>query len=325
MRRPVVLEGRQHYVTVSIGVAVSPPSDAEELLARADAAMYEAKARGRDRVGTSPDRVIREKRERLVIATELRRALETDGLALHYQPIVELATGRAVGVEALCRWTHPELGVVAPERFVAVAEATGLVGMLDRWVLLRAASDARALVEHGLLGPHGRLAVNLSVQSIDAGLEELVDGAVDGVGVLYEALAIEVTETGVMADPDAAAATLRRLRDRGLGVHIDDFGTGYSSLNYLRRLPITGIKIDRSFIQELGAAPDDLAITMSIIDLSQSLGVRVIAEGVENQQQLALLREHGCWAGQGYLWSPALPLPALMKRLGRFRGPGPRG
>jgi diguanylate cyclase (GGDEF)-like protein/PAS domain S-box-containing protein len=321
LRQPVTSEGRPHYVTSSIGIALSPPSDPEELLALADAAMYDAKSRGRDRVGNPNDEILRETRERVDLASKLREALESDALALHYQPIVELAAGRVVGLEALCRWTDPVLGSIPPDRFVAVAESTGLIGTLDRWVLRRAAADARTLVDLGLLGPDGKVAVNLSAHNVvDPGLESLVHRAVDEAGIPLESLALEVTETGVMSDPEMAAAVLRRLRERGLGVHVDDFGTGYSSLSYLRRLPISGIKIDRSFIKDLATEPDDLAITVSIIELSRSLGIRTIAEGVETPQQLALLRERGCWAGQGYLWAPALPLPALVDLLDRTGG-----
>lgn len=321
LREPVTSGGRAYYVTSSIGVALSPPSDPEELLALADAAMYDAKSRGRDRVGSPNGRLLQETRERVDLATKLREALDSEVLSLHYQPIVELASGQLVGVEALCRWTDPELGPIPPDRFVGVAESTGLIGALDRWVLRRAAVDARVLVDRGLLGPQGKVAVNLSAHNVvEAGLEALVRQAVEEAGIPYEALALEVTETGVMSDPEGAAAVLGRLRERGIGVHVDDFGTGYSSLSYLRRLPISGIKIDRSFIKDLATEPDDLAITVSIIELSRSLGIRTIAEGVETPEQMALLEQRGCWAGQGYLWSPALPLPALIELLDRRGG-----
>lgn len=321
LRQPVIWEGERYYVTSSIGIALSPSPDPEELLARADAAMYQAKARGRDRVSTSSDLARQETRNRLTLATELRQALETDELTLHYQPIVEMATGQVVGAEALCRWNHPLLGSVPPDRFVAVAESSGLIGALDRWVLRRAAADAGALVERRLLGPNGKVAVNLSAQNIaDVELEALVRRAVEDAGIPYGALALEVTERGVMTDPEAAADVLERLRERGVGVHVDDFGTGYSSLSYLRRLPISVIKIDRTFIKDLTTEPDDLAITVAIIELSRSLGIRTIAEGVETPEQLALLRRRGCWGGQGYLWSPALPLPTFIELLERTSG-----
>ena len=318
LREPVTSGGRLHYVTSSIGVALSPPSDPEELLALADAAMHGAKSRGRDRVGSPDGRLLQETRERVDLAAKLREAIDSELLALHYQPIVELASGEVVGVEALCRWTDPELGPISPDRFIAVAESTGLVGALDRWVLRRAAMDARVLVDRGLLGPQGKVAVNLSAHNVvEAGLEALAHQAVEEAGIPYPALALEITETGVMSDPELAAAVLGRLREHGIGVHVDDFGTGYSSLSYLRRLPISVIKIDRTFIKDLATEPDDLAITVSIIELSRALGIRTIAEGVETPQQLALLKQRGCWAGQGYLWSPPLPLPALIELLER--------
>jgi diguanylate cyclase (GGDEF)-like protein/PAS domain S-box-containing protein len=321
LHEPIEVDGDRMYVTASVGIATAPPLDAERLIRRADAAMYDAKSRGGARASLFDESLGERADEELTLSTDLRQAIELDQLHVHYQPIIELDTGNFIGVEALARWEHPTMGSVPPDRFVRIAEHTGLIAELDRWVLRRAACDARTLLDHHLLPSNGRVAVNISAHNV-AGmeLEQAVRSAVADAHVPYTALALEVTETGVMVDPDRACEVLTSLQALGVRTKIDDFGTGYSSFTYLRRLPVSAIKIDRAFIGEMLHDPDDLAIIVSIIDLARSVHVRTIAEGVETAEQLVLLRRLGCWAAQGFLWSPAVPLLDLVRMLRTTRG-----
>lgn len=312
LAEPVVVENRTLYVTASVGIAAAPPLDAEELLSHADAAMYDAKARGRARARVFDSAMAATAHEQLELSNELRHALEHDGLEVHYQPIVGLERGELIGVEALCRWQHPTLGWVPPDRFVTLAEETGLVAGLDRWILRRVTRDTRVLLERGVLGASGRVSVNISARNVgDPSLETAVRDAVASAAIPFNRIALEVTETGVMADPDNACRVLEALKELGVRIQLDDFGTGYSSLTYLRRLPVSTLKIDRSFIRDMMDEPDALAIAASIVDLAQSVHLQTIAEGIETPEQLTTLRRLGCWGGQGYLWSRAVPLDEL--------------
>jgi EAL domain-containing protein (putative c-di-GMP-specific phosphodiesterase class I) len=218
-----------------------------------------------------------------------------------------------LGVEALCRWNHPSRGMVPPVIFVTVAEDTGLIGALDRWVLHRACKDTRVMVDHGVLGSHGYVGVNLSARNVaDVALQATVRSAVETAGIPYDRIALEVTETGAMSEPENAGRLLDELRDLGVAITLDDFGTGYSSLNYLHQFPVSTVKIDRAFVQHIAENRDDLAITVSIIDLARSAELVTVAEAVETTDQLNLLRTMGCRAGQGYLWSPAVPVDELI-------------
>jgi diguanylate cyclase (GGDEF)-like protein/PAS domain S-box-containing protein len=307
---PVDVGDRGIYVSASLGIAVSPPLDGDDLLRFADAAMYDAKARGRSRAVVFDQRLARSADERWQLSNDLRQAIDSSSLQLWYQPIVDLATGRLLALEALCRWEHPTLGMVSPDRFVTVAEQTGLSTMLDTWVLRTACEATRDFMAAGLFADGGHVAVNISARSLgDAELESAVRDAVAAAGIPFHALALEVTETGVMVDPDRAVRLLQDLQSLGMSIALDDFGTGYSSLTYLRRLPVSTIKIDRSFIREMADDPDDMAIVVSIVDLARSVDLTVVAEGIETPAQLALLRGLGCAAGQGFLWSR--PVPAV--------------
>ena len=314
LAEPIVVDDRTLYITGSIGIASAPPLDAEELLSHADEAMYVAKARGRARAQVFDSAMAAVAHEQLVLSNELRHALEQDELQVHYQPIVDLESAQLVGVEALCRWQHPTLGWVPPDRFVQLAEETGLIASLDRWMLRRATRDARTLIDRNVLGPNARVSVNISARNVgDCGLEAAVRESVADAEIPYGHLALEVTETGVMADPDSAIRVLGSLQKLGVKVQLDDFGTGYSSLAYLRRLPVSTLKIDRSFVNDMIDEPDALAIVVAIVDLARSVHLSTIAEGIETQEQLAILRRIGCGSGQGYLWSPAVPLHELLK------------
>jgi EAL domain-containing protein (putative c-di-GMP-specific phosphodiesterase class I) len=296
-------------VGASVGVAVAPEHgrQLEELLRRVDMAVQTAKQQGGGLVVYStacdpydPDR--------LALLGELRNALEaTQQLALHYQPKVTLADRRVVGAEALLRWRHPKRGNIPPNRFIPVAEQAGLIRPLTRWVLGTALQQGRSWYARGRLLP---VAVNLSARSLhDPGLVDEIAGALDANGLPPELLLLEITESAVMVDPARAAETLRQLHERGVGVSIDDFGTGYSSLGYLRSLPVTELKIDRTFVSGMGAEGGaDRAIVRSTSELGHNLGLRVVAEGVEDETTFELLAAIGCDLAQGY-WI-GRPMPA---------------
>jgi diguanylate cyclase (GGDEF)-like protein/PAS domain S-box-containing protein len=321
LAHPIATDDRTLYVSASVGIAAAPPLEAEQLLSHADAAMYDAKARGRSRARVFDSAMAATAHEQLELSNELRHALEHDELEVHYQPIVHLESGELVGAEALCRWQHPKLGWVPPDRFVTVAEETGLVASLDRWMLRRATRDTRTLIDRAVLGARARVSVNISARNVgDASVEAAVRQSVAAAEIPYTRIALEVTETGVMADPDNACRVLDSLQKLGVKIQLDDFGTGYSSLTYLRRLPVSTLKIDRSFVRDMLDEPDALAIAVSIVDLARSVHLQTIAEGIETAEQLATLRRIGCWGGQGYLWSPAVPIDELTELFTRDGG-----
>ncbi|MGV7211299.1 EAL domain-containing protein [Oxalobacteraceae bacterium A2-2] len=304
--QPVMLEGKEFFVTCSIGVAVyaGDGSPAQHLIEHADIAMYRAKKLGRNNTQFYEPAMNEEALERVRIVSALRNALERDELVLHYQPQADVRSGAVVGVEALLRWRHPELGMVAPDRFIGLAEETGLIVPIGAWVLRTACLQARAWQEAG----HGplRVAVNLSPrQFAEAGLADQVAAVLAETGLAPACLDLELTEGLFMNDVGQAVEQLQRLKALGVAISIDDFGTGYSSLSYLRRFPIDVLKIDRSFVSDI--AGDEAAIVDSIIALAHNLALKVIAEGVETAAQLDYLRGHGCDEYQGYYLSPALP------------------
>jgi diguanylate cyclase (GGDEF)-like protein/PAS domain S-box-containing protein len=310
LSEPLDVFGQRVYVSASIGVAISPPDTSDKLLRSADAAMYDAKARGRARISVFDAATAESTADRLALSTDLRDALAGNQLALHYQPVVDVQTGAVVGVEALLRWDHPLRGVVPPDQFVPVAEATGLAQALDEWVLERACADQVRL--RGFLGADAYLSVNISAGFLnDPDLEAHVVAALGPSVAAGRGLVLEITETALMEDLPRAGDMLARLRTHGISIAIDDFGTGYSCLGYLAQLPIDTLKIDRGFVEHITDDADALAITVSIVDLAHTLGLTTVAEGVETAEQWALLRRLHCLTGQGYVWSPALPLDEL--------------
>ena len=327
---PIDVEHRALRVGASVGIAVTPPldGDATTLLKHADVAMYEAKARGRSRSQVFDATFARQAGEQRRLAAELREALAQDLLDVHYQPVFDLVTNRMVGVEALARWQHPVGGPVSPATFVPLAEAHGFIAELDRWVLDRACLDIASALDTGDLPSDVRVAVNLSARSLDdSALVATVADAVHRSGLPPEALVLEVTETAVLQNRDAARASLEGLRAIGTGVHLDDFGTGYSSLSFLRELPVTGVKIDRSFVRDAVDRPEDLAITEAIVRLARGLGLETVAEGIETVEQRDLLRRLGCSNAQGFWWSGAVPIYDLpgagLSRVARRHDPRP--
>ena len=292
-------------LTASIGVATSPTASAEELLRHADTALHAAKAAGRHRVRVFDSRLAATDNHRL--GADLRRAIEHDELRLHHQPVVDLATGRVVGTEALARWSHPVHGEVPPDRFVAVAEQLGLAPQLDRWALRRALTDTRSLRDSGALAPSSHVAVNVSAYTLgEPDLDGWISDTVLNAGFKPTEVLLEVTESAIMADAPTALGVLARLRERGFAIAVDDFGTGHSSLAYLHHLPVTVLKIDRSFVADVASDPSALAIAGSIVELARTVGLTVVAEGVETVEQADLLRTLGCDAGQGWLWGRAM-------------------
>jgi len=299
------------YTTASIGIALGEPSyeRPEEVLRDADSAMYRAKDLGKARHHLFDPSMHARAVTLLKLETDLRRALERKEFALVYQPMVELATGRPVGLEALVRWDHPERGRVLPTDFIGIAEDTGMIGPLGDWVIGEACRQAAAWLAIGALPLGASVAVNLSARQLGRpGLDATIERALDAAGLPAERLELEITESVLMDNPEAAAAALRRLRGRGMRIAIDDFGTGFSSLGYLARLPIDKLKIDRVFVSRLASGAPDQAVVRTIVALGASLGMEVVAEGVETDEQRTILSALGCTRAQGFLF--ARPLEA---------------
>ena len=307
LERPFEIDGVTIDIGASVGVACYPEDgqDVGTLLQRADVAMYQAKAAGGGWQSHRPSHD-GNSRGRLALVSELKRALERDELVLHYQPKVELRTGEARGVEALVRWDHPGRGLLGPGEFITLAEQTGLIRSLTRWVLDEALRQVAAWRSEGTILT---VAVNLSARSLlDPSLPEQVDRVLRRNGLEAAALELEITESSLMADPGGAREILGRLRDLGVRLAIDDFGVGHSSLAYLGRLPVDDIKVDRSFVLGMEEDPGDAAIVRSTIELARSFGLETIAEGVETPSAWHRLAEMGCDRVQGYLL--ARPMPA---------------
>jgi diguanylate cyclase (GGDEF)-like protein len=306
LEQPISLDGLEVEIGASVGVAIAPghATDATALLKRADLAMYDAKTSSRGLRLYEPELDTSNPR-RLTLVSELRTALQDGTIQVHVQPQATLRTGEVVGVEALVRWEHPELGWVSPEEFIPVAERSGLIGPLTTRVLdLSLAACARWRAAGLDLG----IAVNLSTRSLhDADLVDEVDRMLRRHGVPADRLTLEVTEGSVMADPTRAIALLHKLRDLGVRLSVDDFGTGYSSLSYLQRLPVQEVKIDRSFIAALSQERENVAIVRAIVDLGRHLGLEVVAEGVEDAATWDLLTSMNCDLVQG--WHLARPMP----------------
>jgi diguanylate cyclase (GGDEF)-like protein len=306
--QPCQAESFELTVTLSIGIAMYPADgpDFETLSRCADAAMYRAKHDGRNTYRFfTPEMQVRSAHN-LQMENALRRALERKQLLLHYQPQISLHDGGVIGVEALLRWQHPELGMIAPADFIPIAEESGQILPIGEWVLRSAVTQLKDWMDGGLTPM--TMAVNLSaVQFRHPHLPELVAQILDEAKLAPHCLELELTEGVAMDDAPAAIAVMDRLHARGVRMSIDDFGTGYSSLSYLKRFKVHRLKIDQSFVRDIGEDPEDRAIVSAIISLADSLGLQTIAEGVETEGQLTFLCEQGCKEVQGYYFSKPLP------------------
>lgn len=313
------LSGREYHVTASIGVSTYPDDgeDLQALLKNADIAMYRAKEQGRNSFQFYSAQMNVHSVERLALESGLRRALERHELILYYQPQIDIRRGYITGMEALARWQHPELGLLAPDRFIHIAEETGLIVPIGEWVLQTACEAQRVWQSLGFRDI--TVAVNLSPRQFVYGdLLKDVMRALEQTGCDAHCLELEITESMVMHNPERAVELINRLKEMGVSVAIDDFGTGYSSLAHLKRFPIDSLKIDRSFILDIPGDKGDAAITQAVIAMAHSLGLKVIAEGVETREQFNFLRKYRCDEMQGYYFSAPLPAEdavALLRQL----------
>ncbi len=309
---PVAIDGRALYVTCSMGVATFPNdgSDPEALLMNADAAMYKAKDAGRDNVQFYTAEMNTRIHEKLALQQEMRDGLARSEFVLHYQPQVDLRTGRVFAVEALVRWQHPTLGLLSPLKFIPLAEETGLIVPLGDWVLHEACRQNKAWQDAGL--PPINISVNVSARQFsEKNLIDRVINALHESGMAARYLELEITEGLIMQDVDQAVVTMKELQRLGVQLAIDDFGTGYSSLNALKTFPVARLKIDKSFINNLATDDSDKAVAAAVISLGQKLNLRVIAEGVETIEQVAILRDNNCDECQGYYFSKPVSFEAI--------------
>jgi len=321
MTAEFVVEGHSLGINCSVGISMFPEhgADGETLIKNADAAMYSAKENGRNHLRFFTADMNAQVVERLILENSLRLALEKRELFLVYQPQMDMATGRITGLEALLRWQHPELGLVPPDRFIRIAENSGLIMPIGEWVLRTACSQARKWQDEGL--PAVSVAVNVSaVQFRQEDFCQVIKRVLHETGLAPQYLELELTESLLLANADVTFSVLQELKAMGLTLAIDDFGTGYSSFSYLRQFRVSKLKIDRSFVRDVAVNPDDAAITTAIISMAKSLNLKVIAEGVENEAQMSFLRAHHCDEIQGYYFSKPL---AVDKVADKLRGEDP--
>jgi diguanylate cyclase (GGDEF)-like protein/PAS domain S-box-containing protein len=323
MTAEFVVQGHSLHVSCSVGISIFPDhgADGETLIKDADAAMYSAKENGRNNFRFFTEEMNAQVIERLTLESSLRRALPEKELFLMYQPQMDIATGKIIGLEALLRWQHPSMGLVPPDKFIRIAENCGLILPIGEWVLRAACSQARKWQDEGL--PAMTVAVNVSaVQFRQEGFCELIGRVLHEAGLAPQYLELELTESLLLANADVTLSVLKELKSMGVTLAIDDFGTGYSSFSYLRQFRVSKLKIDRSFIRDVAVKPDDAAITTAIISMARSLNLKVIAEGVENEVQMAFLRAHQCDEIQGYYFSKPLMVDKVADKL-RGNNPDP--
>ncbi|HTP66360.1 MAG TPA: EAL domain-containing protein [Geobacteraceae bacterium] len=319
--RTFILPEHELSISTSIGISIFPHDggDPEALIKKADMAMYRAKEGGRNRYHLYTPTTDTQVFERLALENSLRKAFERDEFLLHYQPKLNIATGRVISVEALVRWRHPEMGLVMPTQFIPLAEETGLIAPLGEWVLRAACVQNKAWQDAGY--PSMRIAVNISPKQFQLhNLAEIVERALSDARLNADCLELEITENVMLRNEDAVAKTLCRLSDLGVHISIDDFGTGYSTFSYIRRIPIDSLKIDQSFINDICSNLNDEAITTAVIDMAQSLNLNVVAEGVETEEQRKLLESLNCSEMQGYYFSRPLPADEFGKYLDNLEG-----
>jgi diguanylate cyclase (GGDEF)-like protein/PAS domain S-box-containing protein len=316
MTAPFLVQGHSLNIGCCIGISVFPEhgGDGDTLISRADAAMYSAKEYGRDHFRFFTEEMNTQVLERLTLENSLRLALKNEELFLVYQPQMDIATGRVTGLEALLRWQHPDLGLVPPNKFIPIAENSGLIVPIGEWVLRTACDQAKKWQEHGL--PAVTVAVNVSaIQFRQEGFCELIRNVLRDTGLSPQYLELELTESLLLANADLMLSVVQELKVIGLTLAIDDFGTGYSSFAYLRQFRVSKLKIDRMFVRDVAVNPDDAAITAAIISMAKSLRLKVIAEGVEDEAQMSFLQAHHCDAIQGYFFSKPLAVDDVAAKL----------
>lgn len=313
---PISINGNEIYVSASIGISVYPDdaSSMHELLKYADTAMYYAKNSGKNAFRLFLPTMQGEAQKRFSMDTNLRRAIERNEFRLHYQPQIDLKTDRIIGVEALVRWVHPDLGMISPAEFIPVAEDTGLIVPIGEWVLREACRQIKLWHDDGMV--HLRVAVNLSGRQLkEDSFVDTVLKIVEETGIIPGMLELELTESMLMDAGPMVLDKLHALRTSGIELAIDDFGTGYSSMSYLKTFPINSIKIDKSFVSDLPHNQEDAAITKAIIAMAKALKMQVVAEGIETFEQGEFLRDNGCQMSQGYYYSKPLPADQIMHLL----------
>jgi len=329
LEQPEHLEGYEIYLSASVGVVLDDGgyASAEEVLRDADTAMFRAKTKGKNGCAIFDSAMHDAVRARLLLENDLRRALDREEFFLAYQPIVSLADGRLVGFEALVRWSHPERGLISPAEFIPVAEASGLILPLGEWVLYQACSQLKSWRDQ-LPGMDGvSMSVNLSArQFMQEDLAGRIGGLIADAGLTPGLVKLEITESAIMANAERAVESLRELKDLGISLLVDDFGTGYSSLAYLRRFPVDALKVDRSFVRNLDTERDNRQIVKAVVQLASSLELQVVAEGIEEREELEVLKAMGCPMGQGYYFAKPLAAQAAADYLkARPAGPSPQG
>ncbi len=329
-REPLPISAGDVFVTASIGVASLSPSSsssAEDLLRHADTAMYRAKDAGRNCLAVYDESMHERVAHRLSVETALYRALDRRELRLFHQPILDLESGDVVGFEALMRWQQADGTMVSPAEFIPIAEDTGTIVPIGSWALLEALTQLRNWIDDGVCSESATMSVNVSPRQLsDPNFPAIVNEALTRSGVSPQLLWLEVTESVMIAEPELALATLRRVRSLGVRVALDDFGTGYSSLSLLQKFPLQRIKIDRAFVHGVADNPNDRSLVRTIVAMGRSLGLDMVAEGVESVHQLQVLSDLGCTKAQGYLISHPVPADAMrstvaaLERLGQFPG-----
>jgi EAL domain-containing protein (putative c-di-GMP-specific phosphodiesterase class I) len=322
LSKPTLIDDEEVTVSASLGISVAPEdtTEAEVLIKNADMALYRAKDDGRNNFKFFTVEMNILLIAHLNLVQQLRHAIDQQSFLLHFQPQVDLNSGQLVGFEALVRWQHAERGLVSPLEFIPVAEETGLIIPLGRWILRAACQQMRALCDAKLVGNRTVMTVNLSLKQFeDTQLVRYIGEVLVECGLRPAQLELELTESMLMENLDKTLETLQNIKALGIGLSIDDFGTGYSSLSYLKRLPVNVIKVDRSFVMDIPGDTDDMEITAAVIAMAHKLRYKVVAEGIETEAQHRFLRESGCDYGQGYYFSRPLPPAELIEFCGRYK------
>ncbi|MCC5814964.1 MAG: EAL domain-containing protein [Leptospira sp.] len=320
LKKCLVLEGREFFLTFSFGIAIYPDHGqfSRDLMKSADLAMYTAKEKGKNVFSIYNDIMIQKVHKRMELENDLRKAIQNDEFLLYFQPQISITSGELCGMEALVRWNHPQKGIVSPLEFIPVAEMSGLIQEIGLYVLKSACEISKDWIDRGLID--FPVSVNVSAkQWNNLSLSNEIVGILESTGLPSKLLTIELTESSIMEDPEKSIRAFQELLNQGIGLSVDDFGTGYSSLSYLKKLNVHHLKIDRSFVHDLEFSSSDRAISLAIINLAHSLGLNVVAEGVEKVEQLTILKEQGCDSFQGYLVSKPLSEKDFEELLRNYR------